>query len=1259
MAYRNIRDIVSQSFEQSRDLKIEHTIEQNGASHLLSAVYNNKDAADRKFYRKPKLAEGEETKLAILYGETMITPYILDIGVGNGTNDPENITRTIRFIAGDGETEGVVIGPNGSLLENVYMGSEGEQPQPVIDDDGKPSTKDILLGAALGGLVQSIPGIWDVITDDAPEADKVGEIDPTSGEKIKTIKEKAQQKKLTGDLTVEELSNVTDANIIQAADNYILAYDGCTQTWVPRHINELMTGAIDMQGGVAAVAPTLGTPGTAGRPGTPAVAETTIPPDPTVLPDDSLQKDPGAATQRNTLTPFVELVDVSDLEDNEYFETRDCWMTNGIELHFLYEGIGIEETWTDTNAVDTDSDMPCLEGETTNSSHTVTDWVNGTVDLEICITTVVCGEDYMVYEGTHSFSGLAENDFTRHKEILWDGEIATMMNTYGAQIDKNFDIRIRRMDGLFLTGTPQSVYPVHYQGAKLLRGEVFDEVKVGPPTETDLYPKIASRKNLVDDGAFPDTIPLNNSLGPDTCPATSGTVIPAQPAIPAVPAINPVQGTGGTDGVLPTAVGAATPGAPTLIIGKPFSSEYIPDFDNNNPGFAFDQSDLATITRIEGGTAASIVTVNWSMARGKGNFVVDGALPVGVSAVIAADGQSLALTGPASDMAAASLLIKIQATDEAVGILNYTIKMTNDEGTCAGLLLQVLPSSNDIEVSVGACSEVEISADTADTGATQIFATMPSAVGSEDFKQKELTSGPVNKLAGTTLNDYVVAIGQDIQANVAIKNALPLTDDTWLPLFTVIVNGPVLKVCAPSAAGKTFNGMKLSTDQTGAVGSDWLGSILDFFGGETRNVVNTPSNDTDSKWSAAGDVLLGVAGNVAGMAVANMLFNDSSTLSISIPEEDKDVSVAFLYRGRKVKMPSSYNQATRSGTPTYSGWGGDWINNSSTKVEWSDNPAWCLMDYIENRKFGLGEDIIFTTTQKNQLVADIFEMAAYCDETVDGESRFSLNTAITDGTKIQILEQLCSVFFGSFVFYKGGLRIKADKQNSVISLLVNQANAGDFTYEHATLKSFINKVVVTYVDPNSFYIERTVTVENQHGIEKYGEKAAAVFGFGITSESQALRYANWVLQSEIENSLTVSYQGGWDHYNLVPGELVQFEDSNERGSRLAGRCTAAGSTITLDGDCVASVGDTFSITKADGTVHTTTVNSVTDGSNITISSSPGTVADGSTFIIGDQNIGKQLFRVVKVDETTDGVFNTTLQLYNDDKYNLIIATNRS
>ena len=406
--------------------------------------------------------------------------------------------------------------------------------------------------------------------------------------------------------------------------------------------------------------------------------------------------------------------------------------------------------------------------------------------------------------------------------------------------------------------------------------------------------------------------------------------------------------------------------------------------------------------------------------------------------------------------------------------------------------------------------------------------------------------------------------------------------------------------------------------------------------------------------SSVSDVLLNIAGNVAGAVITNMILNNSSSIEISIPQADADVDVVFLYRGRKVNVPAEYNEENRSGTPSYDSWGGEWKN------VWTDSPAWCLLDYIENPKYGLGKDIILTDAQKELMLRDIFSISDYCDEVTNGKPRFSINTAITEGTKIEILEQLCSVFFGAYVFYNGALRIRADRPDSQIKLLVNQANAGNFQYEHTTLKSFINKVEVTYLEPGSFYTQEVVKAENSLGIEKYGEKSVQLFGFGITNKEQALRYANWVLNTEIQNSLIVSYTGGWDHYRLVPGDIVQFEDSNERGIRLAGRLKSlSGTTLVTDGAVEVSSGNAISITQDDGSIFETTIASVTTPTQFELSASPsGNILPYSTFIASN-NLGKQLYRVVKVDENSDGNFNTTLQLYNLDKYNKIQAVTRT
>ena len=1257
MSYRNIKGIVKKSFESNQTLRIEHNLEERGASSLISAIFTEQDAEQRKFYRKPKLAEGNETKLAILYGETMITPYILDLGTSTGRNDPENITRTVRFIAGDGETEGVVVGPNGSLLENVYIGAENETPQPVIDDSGLPTTKDILIASALGGLAQSLPSIWDAIFDDTGDEDKVGEFNPKTGGKILTDKEKKQAESLGQTLPVEGLS---DVRAEERKDNDdILVWDNCYKEWKIVHVTELLEKWLDITAGTEGDPGTEGTPGTAGSPPVGATPETTVTPDPYETPDGSLAKeDPTLADTSGTVTDMVCLTDVSELEDNQYFESRSGLNTDGIVLHFFFEGIGLGYTWKDANAQDSGSDAPCLIAEQTSNPNEVSYLESGTVEINVCMSVTVCGSEYAFYETRWEFSGNSTTDFTRNLTVKWDeidNGLRDLYSRYGDQIGTSINIRLRRMDGLQLGGDPMSIYPVHYQGATMLHGDAWTLEKKSNENVAK-YPYMPAEVSVIDDGEYPDDGPLTGGLGPDTCPSLLPYTIPANPGTPGTDPIDPVPGTPPTPSTPTIVTSKPSPNTPTLVLDKPFSTEYCPDEDGSNAPNVFDKADLVNIKQIDAGDGSTDVTIDYVVIDGAGTFVLDGTLPAGVNGISNQSGRQYTISGPIADMPASAQVIKMQPDDSAKGDILYKVSLANDEGECDGMVLKVVSCST-VKEAQSACGTITINTDTADTGDIRVYLEQVPSNDTEGTVTKELTSGPVPKINGESRADYVQKVANDMQTNINTKNGNDLIVDgqvnaDWLPLYTVTVeNDFTIKVCAPE--GDDFNGLSLTYDANGGVSLDLSNSILDLFGGVTRTEKNTPENEPDSEWGIIGDVLLNVAGNVAGAALTNMLFNDASTISIEYPEEDKDTTVTFIYRGRKVKMPTVYDGDARTGGLDFDTWNttGDWTAGTNTKKEWTDNPAWCLLDYIENRKFGLGDEIEYSGTQKEDLLRDIFDIAQYCDELVDGKPRFSLNTAITSGTKIEVLEQLCSVFFGAFVFHKGGLRIKADKPDTNVTLLVNQANAGDFTYEHATLKSFVNRINVSYVDPNSYYIERSVTVENQFGIDKYGEKTVDLFGFGITDREQAIRYGNWVLESEKRNALVVNYVGGWDHYQLIPGELVQFEDSNERGYRLGGRIASiTGTTVNFDGDTTAVAGDTISITGTDGSITDYTIDSVTDGDTVVLDIAPNGDEAGNTFIITPQAENKQLYRVVKVDEARDGSFNTTLQLYSLDKY---------
>lgn len=645
---------------------------------------------------------------------------------------------------------------------------------------------------------------------------------------------------------------------------------------------------------------------------------------------------------------------------------------------------------------------------------------------------------------------------------------------------------------------------------------------------------------------------------------------------------------------------------------------------------------LLPVATATSGIASPNISMTYMIAQGSGIFTQDGSVIPG-TVLVSGDGTAeLTLTGPDEDVSAASATIEYTPNSTTAGEVVWFAKVLNDENTCAGVKSSIIP--NELLLPESTSSNAKFTINSVTTDGTIVVYTQAE----DGSDRRQLTSGAIPFV--TDVPTTAIAVANDITNNAVAKNAFDVSNPAWLPLYVATADGNDVIVSAPAAAGNAFNGYEFDFDFTGSFDE---GGVLDFFGGTLKNV--TDGVALNEFWNEYGEIITTVGGVAAGQAAVNVWLNNSSELEITFPIDDDDINVTFLYRGNKVNVPTEYDGLNRVGSPTYDEWGGTW------KKEWTNNPAWCLLDYIENEWHGLGTEIVLDATQKEALYRDIFEIAQYSDEKIllksgDSEPRFSLNTVITEGTKIEILEQICSVFYGAYTFYNGSLRIRADKPNEVPTMLACQASVDDIEYNHTSLNSFVNKVNVTYIEPANFYIKDVVTAENTLGIEKYGEKTADVVAFGTTSRDQARRYANWVLNTELSNSLTVSYTAGWDHYKVIPGDIIEFEDSNERGFRLAGRTrSVSGTTITLDGPVVANIGDVFSLVEADGSIFTSTVAVVDSPTQVTLDSPPlNSPNPGNVFVISGAL--KQLYSVVAIDEISDGVFSVTLQIYQNSKY---------
>lgn len=1228
-----ILNTVSSAFAVTRDALISYNIAEKGSSSLLTGVYEEKDPITDGFYSKPDITgNGESTKAAIIYGEVMITPFLIDMGVDSATNDPSSILKTYRFIAGDGVNSGPVTGPNGTPLENIYIRDPNGIPQPVVDSDGRPSMSNVLLASALGSAITSAPKLWDAIKGSAPASSQTSTVDPVTGKPLLSVTDKNAQD-LAKKLSLGELSNVDESG---KGDNYVLTYDATKGVWVAKSFNTGISdsGALSSSTVCGGSGGSGGNGGAGGDGGDGGSGGTTPEVPPECTPTSSFVQYPCDPAPMVVKDGMVLLPTLANTANNEYSQSIPVVSTNGIELHFYTAGCGKRAVWNIANAdiencSSTDS-YSCFEDPTKQEAQTPT-LVGGQIEyldpasisIKVCITADICGSEYLIYSGTISETALSKTAYTFNRTILWSNTKAgALLTAFPGQLFNSTNNNVK----LYLSRTDDcgSEFDLYFEGYKRLLGNTYYRPTISAKTSAGgtSTPKPTPVQVKADDGKFPDQKPSGGGMGAPTCiedaplPGTLPTA--GEPGQPGTSGGTGTAGTCGDITVPPPKV------QPTIKLSGPCARQY----GNQTSPPAFDAVTLPTFTSTTGITNQT-VNVFYEITTGNGTFQISGAIPGSVTAI--PSGRSLQLTGPRADVETASSKVQIVPAVGSGGDIHYTVVIENAENTKAGTSCMLVPKQIIIKDSVSATAKVCI--DNSTSGGTgKVMITF-------NDKTADLTNGYVSYTGSPTAT--AAAIAANINANVAVKNALAPTDAAWLPAFAASASGLEVTITAPAAGGSDFNGIELSTAVTsGFVFGTCVGTFL---GGITKTINDFLKNNIPN-WDAVSNVLLGIAGNTLGAVLTNVIMNNTSQIQISIPTEE-DVDVIFLYRGRIIRVPNEYNGAARTGSPVdYNAWSGVW------KEEYTTNPAWVVWDFITNKKYGMGNDLQLTATQEQNLLRDLFPIAKYCDDIIGTKPRFSTNTVITEGTKLQILEQLCSVFFGGYYFYSGGLRITIDKQDLTPKLLVNQANASEFDKSFTNARTFVNKVRLSYVEPSNFYTENIVVAESDNAIETYGERTVDLVAFGCTDVDQAKRQASWILNSEIENSININYTGGFDHYILKPGDIVEYWDSNERGIRRAGRIVSqSGTNVVLDAPIVAVAGDYFSLTCSDGSIHNTTISSIA-GTNVVLTAAPTVSAlPWATFIAAPIS-GKKLYKVIKVDETSTAKFATSLQLYNPDKY---------
>ena len=505
------------------------------------------------------------------------------------------------------------------------------------------------------------------------------------------------------------------------------------------------------------------------------------------------------------------------------------------------------------------------------------------------------------------------------------------------------------------------------------------------------------------------------------------------------------------------------------------------------------------------------------------------------------------------------------------------------------------------------------------------------------------TSGKFKCLVrGKLIMNTITASGTTSEIAEQIKVAIN-DYTTGVPDFTATRSNNVVTVTGPVGLGNTYNGIQPTN---GALSPLLTTSISQIAGGVSPSRITQPKQTTKTL----------KAKFIPALAFTNPLTaSDVSFAQVKYRpaqgDGETDLSeLGFFIGGRdQIEEPSNIGVS-------FSAWksGG----YSSTKG-WSNNPAWVFFDYLTDQTFGLGNDIVLDAEQKEQLYADIYNASLWCKQNPTGNAL--QNAARFNGlfygaeSKFEALQKIADSMFAKFLYLNGNPRLFYDGQSfafgsytPTIKKLVNQTNSAEIIYQGGSVDNIFNVINVKWNNPDNYFRLEDVQYRNATSIAKFGERETTIELTGCTSKQQALWHGAWMYETEQANSETVTYIAGFDHYDVVPGDLILLNDTLRVDTQTTGGrvSSVSGDTLTLDRNAGSG---SIAVMDQSGVMRTGTVS----GTTATMSGSHGYL-EGAVFNTYSGTLYGN-YRVVAIEESEDGIYAVTAHKHDPDKYTRIWA----
>lgn len=363
--------------------------------------------------------------------------------------------------------------------------------------------------------------------------------------------------------------------------------------------------------------------------------------------------------------------------------------------------------------------------------------------------------------------------------------------------------------------------------------------------------------------------------------------------------------------------------------------------------------------------------------------------------------------------------------------------------------------------------------------------------------------------------------------------------------------------------------------------------------------------------------------------------------------------IGLWLRGRFVRVPSNYNAATK----TYTGfWDGTW------NYAYTSNPVWCWLDMATATDIGGGlPDSMF-----NKFA--LYDIAKYCDQTVKGRARFTLNKQFTDEKPLwDVLREVAQTFRAVPYWNGNQITLIQDRPVGQVDHYINNSQVQDglFTYGGADFRERINEVQCEYDNPDDFGRKAIVVYRDQGAIDNLkrlkiangGVLSKRVYKIGCKSRQEAYDYARTLVYDAQNQWKTCTWTTLLEACTYAPGDTIEVDDVvglDESRGRIQSTTL---NSITLHAPYKRIAGRTYELRASVNGVRiarTLPVLAVDSNSAVINVTAHGLPVDTPVGIFDANGPHKPAtFRIISIKEKSKGTYEVTAQKYDPAKFDWI------